>query len=117
MIEGSCHCGAVTYQYRRQAKRTTSCNCSVCRRLAVLWIYAPLAEVTVTGKTVGYMRGEKSLAFHHCPTCGVTTHWEPVDRLDPEAYMAVNLRLADPDVVAKVPVRHFDGADTWEFLD
>ena len=35
----------------------------------------------------------------------------------PEAYMAVNLRLADPDVVAKVPVRHFDGADTWEFLD
>jgi hypothetical protein len=31
--------------------------------------------------------------------------------------MAVNLRLADPDVMAAVPIRHFDGADTWEFLD
>lgn len=35
----------------------------------------------------------------------------------PDAYMAVNLRLADPDVVAAVPVRRFDGADSWTFLD
>ncbi len=117
MITGSCHCGAVTYEYRRAAKRATSCNCTVCRRLATLWIYAPLAEITVTGVTVGYTRGEKFLAFHHCPTCGCTTHWENLHPDQPDAYMAVNLRLADPEVVANVPVRHFDGADTWQFLD
>lgn len=117
MITGSCHCGAVQYTYGREAKRATSCNCSVCRRLGALWIYAPIAEITVTGTTASYAYGEKSLAFHHCPTCGCTTHWENLHPDQPDAYMAVNLRLADPEVMAKVPVRHFDGADTWEFLD
>jgi len=70
-IKGTCHCGAVSYEFHHTPKWATSCNCSICRRLAALWIYA----------------------------------------------MAVNLRLADPDVVSKVPVRHFDGAETWAFFD
>lgn len=31
--------------------------------------------------------------------------------------MAVNASLADPERLRDIPVRHFDGADTWEFLD
>jgi hypothetical protein len=31
--------------------------------------------------------------------------------------MAVNLRLADPKDIKDIPLRHFDGADTWTFLD
>ena len=117
MIEGRCHCGAVGYQFDHQPSKATSCNCSVCRRLGALWIYAPVGKVTVTGRTVSYTRGEKSLAFHHCPVCGCTTHWENLTPDAPDAYMAVNLRLADPALVATIPVRHFDGAETWTFLD
>ena len=30
--------------------------------------------------------------------------------------IAVNLRLAEPDAVAKIPIDHFDGLDTFEDL-
>ncbi len=116
-ITGACHCGAVTYEFRHTPRRTTSCNCSMCRRLAALWIYAPIPQITVTGPTRSYAHGEKSLAFHTCAVCGCTTHWENLKMDGENPYMAVNLRLADPAVIASVPVRHFDGADTWEFLD
>lgn len=116
-ITGTCHCGAVSYEFRHTPKRTTSCNCSICRRLGALWIYAPVSEITVTGPTNSYVHGDKSLAFHTCQTCGCTTHWENLSPSEDDAYMAVNLRLADPDVIAAVSVRHFDGADTWTFLD
>lgn len=116
-IRGSCHCGAVSYDFRHTPSRTTSCNCSICRRLGALWIYAKIPLITVTGPTDSYAYGEKSLAFHRCKVCGCTTHWENLSPDQPDAYMAVNLRLADPEVVKTIPVRHFDGADTWTFLD
>ncbi len=28
--------------------------------------------------------------------------------------MGVNLRLAEPEAVADIPIHHFDGVDTWE---
>jgi len=31
--------------------------------------------------------------------------------------MAVNCRLAEPEHVAGIRVRHFDGADSWQYLD
>ena len=30
--------------------------------------------------------------------------------------MAVNIRLADPDLVSDLPIDHFDGLDTFEDL-
>ena len=116
-ITGSCHCGACSYVFDHTPRWATSCNCSVCRRLGALWIYAFIPRITVTGQTISYTRGEKSLAFHSCKHCGCTTHWENLTPEGPEARMAVNLRLADPEVIGSVRVRHFDGADTWSFLD
>jgi hypothetical protein len=31
--------------------------------------------------------------------------------------MAVNMNMADPAAIEGIRVRHFDGADTWAFLD
>ena len=31
--------------------------------------------------------------------------------------MGVNMRMMDPQIVNSIRVRHFDGADTWKFLD
>jgi hypothetical protein len=36
---------------------------------------------------------------------------------EPGARHGVNLRNFDPSLLQSVTVRHFDGADTWEFLD
>lgn|SRR5262249_7152070 len=108
-IVGSCHCGAVTLEVPSAPAEITSCNCSICRRLGTLWAYYPPAQVRISGATTSYLWGEKSIALHHCPTCGCTTHWSPVgDDADPR--MGINVRLLAPELVAAARVRHFDGA-------
>ena len=115
-VAGSCHCGAVRFELNEAPARVTSCNCSICRRLGTLMAYYHPAQVRVSGPTVAYSWGDRSIAFHHCGTCGCTTHWSSLDPAQAER-MAVNARLLPPDVIATVPVRHFDGAESWTFLD
>ena len=117
-IEGSCHCGAVRFSFNSRPEWAVSCNCSICRRLAALWIYAEAGRISMRMEpdaTRRYIRSEANLAFHSCRTCGCTTHWENL--AEPEGRMAVNLRLADADVAETIPVRRFDGADSWSFID
>lgn len=116
-VEGSCHCGAVTFQLARAPSETTSCNCSVCRRLATLWAYYATADVVVRGTTATYRWGDKSIDFHHCPICGCTTHWSPLPGRDDDR-MGINARLLAPEVLASARVRRLDGAsDNWKYLD
>jgi hypothetical protein len=115
MIAASCHCGAVRLEVDGAPAQLTSCNCSICRRLGTLWAYYSPAGVRVAGPTGTYRWGDERLLFHHCPTCGCTTHWSPVD--PDRDRMGVNARLMDPAVVAAARVRRFDGADTWRYFD
>jgi hypothetical protein len=120
MIDGSCHCGAVRWEFDGDSSRLTSCNCSICRRIGALWAYGTLANVTVTAAadaTIAYVQGDKLLAIHTCRTCGCTTHWQSLAPEDGEWRIAVNMRMADPAAYADIRVRQFDGADSWEFLD
>jgi hypothetical protein len=119
MIRGSCHCGAVHFELARTPEWLTSCNCSVCRRLGVLWAYADASEIKLLREpdaTFGYVWGDRTLAFHSCRTCGCSTHWESLQP-DRSSRMAVNCRLCDPDVIAGLRTRRFDGADSWTYLD
>ncbi len=56
------------------------------------------------------------MAFVTCATCGCTTHWEGLGT-DPGSRMAVNCAMAERGDIAGIPVRRFDGADTWTYLD
>ncbi len=119
MIHGTCHCSAVAFQPADRPAWLTRCNCSYCRRAGALWAHAETRRITLTaevGATLRYIRGDKTLAFHSCRTCGCTTHWENLDPR-PEARMAVNRAMAEPGDIAGLRVRHFDGADTWAYLD
>ena len=70
MIQGSCLCGAVRWQFEGQPDGATACNCTACRRYGVLWAYDYEDEgIKVSGKTQAYVRG-KALEFHFCPVCG-----------------------------------------------
>jgi len=119
MINGSCHCGSVSFTFPNKPEWLTSCNCSVCRRFSTLWAYAPVSEVKINAApdaTIAYVHGDKSLAMHSCKSCGGTTHWIGLDG-DVSAKMAVNFRMCDPTDYENIQVRRFDGADTWQFLD
>jgi hypothetical protein len=72
-----------------------------------------------------YMWGPRLTEFHRCKHCGCVTHWALADKTRDRALamgesadrMGVNARLMAPEVLARVRVRHLDGADTWKYLD
>ncbi len=118
MLEGNCHCGAVGFRVASTPKQLVDCNCSICRKLGVLWAHVPRKNVELVGAadaTLAYSHDDRNLAFHSCRTCGCTTHWIGLSP-DTET-MAVNGRLIDPAEMSDIPVRRFDGAETWKFLD
>lgn len=117
VIQGSCHCGVVHWTFAGEPNGATACNCTVCRRYGALWAYDYEGEGSaVSGETRAYVRGE-AIEFHFCPACGCVAFWRgrQTDR-DGRRRIAVNLRLAEPDVVARIPIRHFDGFDTYTDL-
>ena len=118
MIEGQCLCGAVRFRHDAP-QRLVICNCSACRRYGAIWAHGEVPDITIveTGTAIRYARadGDGDLRFVSCATCGVITHWEAVDPANRRR--AVNAALCDPNTLTDLPVRHFDGADTWTFLD
>lgn len=120
-MEGNCHCGAVQWRFAGKPASATACNCTVCRRYGALWAYDYLGEgISVSGTTTAYQRRDEfggDLAFHFCPTCGCACYWlgrEAGD--DHRRRIAVNLRLAEPGLVADVPIQRFEGLESFEDL-
>jgi hypothetical protein len=83
----------------------------------VLWAYDYDGEgIHVSGRTQPYIRGD-ALEFHFCPACGCVAFWRARQANEQgRRRIAVNLRLAEPEAVAKIPIDHFDGLDTFEDL-
>ncbi len=119
MIEVACHCGRTRLEVGRAPRRLTNCNCSVCRRYGALWAYYRPAEVKLCYRmrdVESYVWGDRHLRFVRCRTCGCVLHHAPY-RKDPRRKLGINMRLADPAVIAGVRVRRLDGAKSWKFLD
>jgi len=119
MLQGSCHCGAVHWKWNHPVlpEGATACNCTVCRRYGVLWIYDFEGEgIEVSGHTSAYVRG-KAIEFHFCPACACVAFWraQKVGE-DGKRRIAVNLRLSEPDPISRIPIDHFDGLDKFEDL-
>ncbi len=117
MTEGACLCGAVRWRYDGTPPDATICNCTACRRYGALWSYGWEGEtVEVTGPVRGFRRrADSPLEFQFCPDCGCVTSWRATaPAADGRRRLAVNLRLAEPEAVAAIPMLRFDGLDTFE---
>jgi len=117
-MKGSCHCGKINWQFDGTPESATACNCTVCRRYGVLWAYGHEGEnIHITGDTQEYVQGDKTIGFHFCPACACILAWRS---LEPDSEgrrrIAVNLRLTEPDNVARLPIDHFDGLVTFDDL-
>ena len=118
MLTGRCHCGALSWTFQGAPEAATACNCTICRRYGALWIYGWEGRgVTVAGPSTVYTR-DASIGFHFCPTCGCLGYYRDVaPDADGRRKLAANLRMADdPDAVADLPIRRFDGLDSFEDL-
>jgi len=105
---GSCHCGRIRLTLRETPRDAGECNCSICRRTGGLWHHCAPEAVTVEGEGAAYRQGDCFLDTWHCPVCGCTTHWTPIDPAYPR--MGVNLRMFEPELWRDLPRRFIDGA-------
>ena len=118
MITGSCHCGAIRWPARDWPQWLTRCTCSYCRRAGAHWGRTDVATVKLEydAPPVRYIHGDRTQAFVACGTCGIVTHWESLPS-QPEALIKLNFNTADTPVPDEIPVRTFDGADSWAYID
>jgi hypothetical protein len=119
MHKGHCHCGNVQLKIPHLSERAVSCNCSICSRYASIWGHFTESEVSVEIGPKGisaYSHGDKMINFNHCNECGCITHYTST-KPSPTARLSVNYRMFGHEIVQQLNIRHFDGADTWEFLD
>ena len=115
----NCHCGKVSIVLSRRPRQLTECNCSICRRYGALWAYGTPKTMTVQADESAlacYMWGDRCIEFYHCSNCGCLTHYESIDK-GADSRIAVNARMLPVDELEGIRIRHFDGANSWQFLD
>ena len=108
-VTGSCHCGAVRIEVPAAPEWVADCNCSTCRKRGSLMAYYPDDAVTVAGETIAYIWGDRMIGLHHCPVCGLVTHWQTLG--EDFGRMGVNARLLDGFDEAQVEIRRVDNRD------
>ncbi len=84
MHEGSCVCGAVSFQVTGSLKPPDACHCTQCRKQSGhYWVSTdvPRSAVTISGADhlTWYSTSEK-VRRGFCSTCGASLFWDPIHR-------------------------------------
>ncbi|MFA0016612.1 GFA family protein [Vibrio lentus] len=110
-MELKCHCGNVSLTLSSIPKEVGECNCSICRRYAAAWAYFSPERVRIDSKdkTDFYCWGDKEVEFHRCKLCGCLTHYVTTEKCS-EEIVAVNMRMAENELLSSIPVRKINGA-------
>lgn len=119
MYKASCHCGNVALDTAVLPESLTNCNCSICNRVGALWGYYAPEEVSVSvkdGATSQYVWGDREIALHRCPNCGCVTHYTTTKKSKSKR-IAINFRMMSLEIIDSIPVKRFDGAVTWRYLE
>lgn len=119
VIKGSCHCGNIFVTIERLPRSVTSCNCSVCYRLGAIWGYYHPEKVNIFSRTAPlaeYSWGKEHMLFFHCARCGCVTHYETTEASG-NNWVGINFRMMNASLITTIPVRYFDGATTYKYID
>ena len=109
--QGSCHCGAVTYEVAIDLPQVVSCNCSICSKKGTLLAFAPKAKFNLKSgdeHLTDYQFGKKAIHHLFCNTCGVTP-FGLGSMPDGTEMAAVNVRCLEGVDFESIPVHHYDG--------
>jgi hypothetical protein len=121
VLTGICHCGRTGWRFTGDPGNATACNCTICRRYGVLWIYDYVdRRIRLDGPLASYRRADVAkpyLEYLFCPHCACVLAWRGLTQDEHGATRcAVNVRLAEPEAVAALAIDHFDGLDSFEDL-
>jgi hypothetical protein len=119
MFEIKCHCGNIQIEAAKLPDSVTSCNCSICRRYGARWAYYDESEIAVTRGSHSistYQWLNKRITFHSCGNCSSVMYHSCLGE-DGTPRVGINSRMAEPEISQEIPVRLFDGADTWGYIN
>ena len=111
--QGSCHCGRVAFRVEGELGPVTACNCSICRRKAMLMWFVPRAALqldTPEDALASYTFHKHVIHHRFCPTCGIHVFGEVSDA-EGNARAAVNARCLDDVDLDALVVSHFNGRE------
>ncbi|KAI0152366.1 glutathione-dependent formaldehyde-activating enzyme [Hypoxylon sp. NC0597] len=133
LYTGSCHCGAVRVALKSKpldkssTEKIVECNCSICNRHGVVWLYPKKDQVVIEGEEnlTTYLFNSMLWGKTFCKICGVPIHnkCEPITEEElnamPEdrrnfikggqALTPINLRIFNDLNVEDLNVVQFDG--------
>ena len=112
-FEGSCHCGAVTFEVDADAPATAmSCNCSHCRRKGFLLAFLPADVFTLKSgedALTDYYFNKHAILHRFCATCGAQPFAEGKGP-DGAEVRAINLRCVPEIDLDALTIQKVDGA-------
>ena len=110
LLEGSCHCGAVTFSIEGDVSEVYECNCSHCARKGFLLHFVPHEQFTLEtpdAPLTEYRFNTHSIAHLFCPTCGTQAFGRGKTPKTGREMIAVNTRCLedlDLEMVKRTPV-------------
>ncbi|HWJ75105.1 MAG TPA: GFA family protein [Kaistia sp.] len=121
VLQGSCHCGATTFEIAEAPASVTRCTCTICSKRGALWAYYTPEQfrLKTSREALSTYRWQSMTVQHHfCGTCGCTTFTESPDwsKGEPDfdnPKIAVNARLLDDFDLEATPVEVIDGRNLW----
>ena len=113
-MKGSCLCGAVTFEVRRQPEGLSCCHCTQCRKQSGhVWASAHVADadLVIDGPAQWYQSSKKARRGF-CGTCGSFLFWK--HEADPHTSFA--LGAVDSSVGTPLQ-KHIFTSDKGDYYD
>jgi len=108
---GGCQCGAVSYQVNLDIGTPTTCNCSRCQPLGVVWSFVPRSAFTLgsgTDNLTEYRFNSKKIQHLFCKTCGIESFAYGV-MPDGSPTVAINVNCLEGVDPRALECMHHDG--------
>lgn len=109
--EGSCQCGAVTYQVDVDIDATITCNCSRCQRMGFVLAFAPPENFRLESgeeHLTEYLFNKKTVRHLFCSTCGVES-FAYGEMPDHSPMVAINVNCLAGVEPRTLDSKHVDG--------
>lgn len=122
MHEGSCLCGAVTFEVAGDLPRPDACHCSKCRKWSGHYgvgTDVPRAALTIHGaENVTWFHSSEKVRRGFCSTCGSSLFFDPIDKAK-IPWTSVCMGAFDSPTDTKVAIHIFvaDKGDYYELAD
>jgi hypothetical protein len=109
--EGSCQCGAVSYEADVDLDNVVTCNCSRCQRMGFVLAFAPEQDFRLKSgenNLTEYLFNRKKIRHLFCSTCGVESFAYGTSP-DGSRVIAINVNCLDGVDPRALRATHYDG--------